>query len=330
MILGPHNGSQGALDMGLAPDVLPGGAPVGDAAARAPFEQQWGGALPTAPGMTAIEILQAAADGRVKALWIASDEWIRSAPDRALAEKALATAELVVVNELFFTATAQRAHVVFPVAAFAEKEGVVVNGERRLQKSNRVLSPRRGTKPDWEVFQLVAQALGANWRYRTAEDVWREVQRVVPALQGLGWAMLMPLGPQWSSAPRVAASVAPALASSSATGEGLWLLAGGTLFAQGSLGARAETLAKLAGAARAFLNPGEASRLGLAAGDHVELTGPAGALSLPAEADDSVPPGAVFVPYALVEPGLNVLGAPKGAGLRVQVRKAARAEKAHA
>ena len=70
------------------------------------------------------------------------------ADDRALVEKALATAELVVINELFLTETAQRAHVVFPVASFAEKEGVVTNCERRVQKAHRALSPRRGTKPD--------------------------------------------------------------------------------------------------------------------------------------------------------------------------------------
>ncbi len=330
MALGSQNGSQGALDAGLAPDVLPGWANVADAAAREPFEKQWGGALPAGAGMTAPEILQAAAEGRVKALWIVSDEWLRSAPDRALAEKALAQAELVVVNELFLTDTARSADAVFPVAAYAEKEGVVVNAERRLQKSNRVLSPRRGAKADWEVFQLVAQALGATWRYRTAEDVWREVQRLVPAWQGLGWATMMPLGPQWSSSPRVAASVAPVAADAAGAGEGLWLLAGGTLFAQGSLSARGATLAKLAGRARAFLNPGEASRLALASGDRVELAGPAGALTLPAEADDSVPAGAVFVPYALGEAELNRLGAPRGAGLQVKVRKVASAEKAHA
>ncbi len=140
---------------------------------------------------------------------------------------------------------------------------------------------------------------------------------------------MMPLGPQWSAAPRMAASVAPVAADAPA-GEGLWLLAGGTLFAQGSLGARSATLAKLAGRAKAFLNPGEASRLAIGAGDRVELAGPAGALSLPAEADDSVPAGAVFVPYALGDAELNRLGAPRGAGLQVRVRKVASAEKAHA
>src|SRR5207249_10917158 len=137
MYVGPQNDSQGALDMGLVPDHLPGYVPLADAAARAGYERAWGCALDGTPGMSAPEILRAAAEGRIRALWIASDHWLASAPDRALAEQALSRAELVIVNELFLTDTARAAHVVFPVAAFAEKEGVTVNCERRLQRSAR-------------------------------------------------------------------------------------------------------------------------------------------------------------------------------------------------
>lgn len=321
---GPHSGTQGALDMGLVPDLLPGYVPVADAAARSPFAKQWGAALEAAPGMTAPEILAAAAAGRVKALWIAGDEWLRSAPDRALAEQALARAELVIVNELFPTATAQRAHVVFAAAAFAEKEGVRVNCERRLQRMARALAPRRGTRGDGEVFQAVARALGADWNYRSNEDVFREIARLVPGYHGLSWASLLPLGPAWACEPRVAASVRPAVAASPAAGDGLWLLAGGTLFQQGSLGQRIGLLAKLAGPAVARLHPDELARLGVAAGDALELAGPGGRVTLPAAADEDVPPGAVFVPYAHREAGLNRLGSASGAGLRVTVRRAAR------
>ena len=322
MYAGPQHDSQGALDMGLTPDHLPGYVPVGDAAGREPFEKSWGRALDRQPGRTALEILEAAAAGSVKALWIASDHLLQSAPDRALVEKALARAELVIVNELFLTGTAQAAHVVFPVAAFAEKDGVVVNCERRLQKSTRALSPKRGTRADWEVFQAVAQALGAGWKYRTTEDVFREIARLVPGYQGASWASLLPNGWTWSAA-RVAPSLAPATAATAAAGTGHWLLAGGTLFAQGSLTARSAPLANLAKHARAYLNGAEGSKLGLATGDSVTLAGRAGSLTLPFEADDSVPPGAVFVPYAYAAAELNRLGAPQGAGLQVNVSRVA-------
>jgi NADH-quinone oxidoreductase chain G len=308
MAFGAHHDSAGALDMGLAPDTLPGYA----AAERA--------------GMSAREAVAAAAEGRVKALWIASDDLLASAADRALVERALERCELVIVNELFLTRTAARAHVVFPVAAFAEKEGSTLNSERRLQRSNRALSPRGnrqgggGVRADWEVFQAVAQALGADWRYRTPEDVFREIARVVPGFQGLSYALLLPEG-ACLGGPRVRARIEPvAAAPAVAAGEGLALLTGGTLFADGSLGFRSDTLSRLAGATRAHLAPAEASRLGAEAGDRVELSGPAGSLTFALEIDDAVPAGAVFVPYAGAE--LNRLGVPSGAGLRVKLRKA--------
>jgi NADH-quinone oxidoreductase chain G len=330
MYLGPQNDSQGALDMGLLPDRLPGYLPVAEAPARATFEKQWGGALPPGPGLTAPEILRAAAEGRIKALWIASDHWLRSAPDRALAEKALAACELVIVNELFLTETARRAHVVFPAASFAEKEGVVVNAERRLQRTARAISPRRGARSDADIFQAVARALGAGWSYRGAEDIFREIARLTPGYRGLSWASLLPLGLQWTLEaplpPALQPAAPPAPLAAAGPSDGLWLLSGGTLFLQGSLSQRGTLLPELAKQAAAFMHPSQAGRLGLHAGDRVRLEGPAGSITLPVKPDDSVPEGSVFVPYAYAEVEINRLGAPTGVGLRVSARKAAVAE----
>ena len=328
MYMGPHSDSQGALDMGLTPDCLPGYVPIADVKARAAFEQAWGAPLAMGAGLSAPEILAAAAEGRIKALWIVGDQWLKSAPDRALAEQALARAELVIVNELFLTETAQRAHVVFPASAFAEKEGVVVNSERRLQKSVRALAWRKVVKPDWEIVQSVAQALGARWTYRSAEDVFREIAKLVPGYVGTSWATLLPLGAQWSvSSPRVPASVggtslAPAGKDQApANGDGLWLLSGGTLFLQGSLSYRGALLPKLAKHARAYLHPDEAKRLGVADGAMIDLASSAGSVRLATEVDESVPAGSVFVPYAYDGVELNRLGMPPGAGLRVRAAR---------
>jgi predicted molibdopterin-dependent oxidoreductase YjgC len=176
------------------------------------------------------------------------------------------------------------------------------------------------------VFQDVARALGAEWRYRTTEDVFREIARVVPGFQGLSYATLLPNGGWISGAPAVArvAAVTPPAEAAAVKGDGaMALLSGGTLFADGSLSQRSDTLAKLAGVTRARVSPAEASRLGIDAGDRVELSGPAGSLTLPLELDDSVPAGAVFVPYAGAE--LNRLGAPSGTGMRVGLKRAAAA-----
>jgi len=333
LYLGPQNNSQGALDAGLVPDHLPGYVPVTDATGRAPFEKAWGRAIPAAPGLTAPEILRAAAEGKIRALWIASDHWLQSAPDRALAERALAACELVIVSDLFLTPTARAAHVVFPAASFAEKEGVTVNAERRLQLGARALSRRPGARTDFEIFQAVARALGADWNQRGAEEVFRELARLSPAYRGQSWATLLPLGPSWALeaplAPRFGAAplrgIAAAAPSPSANGDGLALLSGGTLFLQGSLAHRGTLLPKLAKRATAGIHPTEAARLGVGEGDTLRLEGPGGALELPARLDEEVPPGAVFVPYAYAEVELNRLGVAPGARLRARAAGGAHA-----
>jgi len=101
------------------------------------------------------------------------------------------------------------------------------------------------------------------------------------------------------------------------------LLAGGTLFAQGGLSRRGTLLPKLAKQATAALHPSDGDRLGLEPGERVRLEGPAGAIELEARFDDTVPSGAVFVPYAHAGGDLNRLGAPAPQGLRVRVQRAA-------
>ena len=323
MYAGPQHDSQGALDMGLVPDCLPGYVPVGDAAGREAFEKSWGRPLDRAPGRSALEILEAAAAGRVKALWIASDHLAaeRAGP-RARREGA------------------GHGRVGDRERALPDRHGA---GRARRLPGRGVRREGRGRRqlraPAAEVHAGAVAAGAARaptgrssrrWRsrsarpgsYRTTEDVFREIARLVPGYQGASWAALLPNGWTWS-APRLPASLAPATAPAAAAGGGHWLLAGGTLFAQGSLTARSASLAKLAKHARAFLNGAEGSRMGLAEGDSVTLAGPSGSLTLPFEADDSVPPGAVFVPYAYAAAELNRLGAPKGAGLQVNVSRVA-------
>jgi predicted molibdopterin-dependent oxidoreductase YjgC len=135
---------------------------------------------------------------------------------------------------------------------------------------------------------------------------------------------LLPLGPTWSRPPGPSALAAVSDGTPPAgAANGLWLLSGGTLFLQGSLSYRGELLPRLAKHARAWLHPGEASRLAVGDGETIELSGPGGVVRLPAALDDAVPLGAVFVPYAYAEVELNRLGVAAGGGLKVAARKAA-------
>jgi predicted molibdopterin-dependent oxidoreductase YjgC len=335
MYLGPQNDTQGALDMGLharlscpAMDRWPMPRRVRRTRKRGAIRSM------AEAGLSAPEILKAAAEGKIKALWIVSDNWLRSAPDRASVEQAMANAELVIVNELFLTETARRAHVVFPASAFAEKEGVVVNCERRVQKTVRALAWRKGCRPDWEIFQSVAQSLGARWSYRSAEEIFREIGRLVPGLPRHELADAACRSVRSGRAKALPPSQGAVAASPSHNGaapaDGLWLLSGGILFLQGTLSHHGELLPRLAGAARATLHPDEAARLQLTEGDEIDLRGPNGPIRLPVVLDPAVPVGSVFVPYAFPGIELNRLGAASGHGLRVTVSRAGHPEPVNA
>ena len=228
---------------------------------------------------------------------------------------------------------------VFPVASFAEKEGVVVNCERRLQKTVRALTPRKGTRGDGEIFQAVARALGARWSYRSTEDVFREIARLVPGYRGISWANLLPLGTPWMSEDRGQPRLAPVTPEAAPAGEGLAVLGGGILFLQGSLSHRTALLPKLAKAPRAVLHPEEAKRLAVADGERIELEGPGGTIRVAVSLDAGgkfipangqaarVPEGSVFVPYAHAEIELNRLGKPSAPGLKCQARRVSSPER---
>jgi NADH-quinone oxidoreductase subunit G len=134
----PGGNSRGALDMGVRPDAGPGGAAI------------------ATPGLSAREIWPAAAEGRVRGLYIAGLNPAKSSP--AIAE-ALAQLELLVVQDLFLTETAQLADVVLPAASFAEREGTFTNAERRVQRFRQARQPQGDAPLDWLVFQDLARTL---------------------------------------------------------------------------------------------------------------------------------------------------------------------------
>jgi NADH-quinone oxidoreductase subunit G len=182
----------GARDMGLLPDLLPGYAPVGDAAARARLAEAWGGPLPEEPGLDYAAMLA----GGVRALYV-----IGANPARHVDPSALERLAFLVVQDLFLTETARRADVVLPTVAFTEKDGTFTNTERRVQVVRRAMTPLVGARPDWEILRDVARALGLDWGYRAAGDVLAEIGQCVPLYAGATRRALGPYGAQWPLVP---------------------------------------------------------------------------------------------------------------------------------
>ena len=193
-----QNNVQGNADMGAMPDLATGYQPVADPGVRAHLRSVWGAPPPAAPGLTLPEMLDAAAAGSLRALWVQGEDLAQSDPHQTHVLAALERLELLVVQELFLTETARRAHLVLPAAGVLEQSGSFTNAERRVQRVRAAVAPPGEARPDWEVIRDAARALGLDWRYPDPADVLDEIARAAPALfGGLSLARLDGDGLQW-------------------------------------------------------------------------------------------------------------------------------------
>ena len=189
---------QGACDMGGLPNVYPGYQKVDDPAIRDKFATAWKAQLSDKPGLPVTEMINRAAEGKIKALYIMGENPYLSDPDQHHVEHALEQLDFMVVQDIFLTETCRFAHVVLPATSFAEKDGTFTNTERRVQKLNKALIAPGQAKIDWEIIQLLAQAMGGEgWNYKSSSDIMREVNTVTPSYGGITHERLGAKGLQW-------------------------------------------------------------------------------------------------------------------------------------
>jgi formate dehydrogenase major subunit len=189
---------QGACDMGGLPNVYPAYQKVTDPNAKAKFEKAWGKPLSDKIGITVTEMIDKAYDGELKALYVMGENPFLSDPDQTHAIEALKRTEFLVVQDIFLTETAELADVVLPASTFAEKTGHFTNTERRVQRLNVALKAPGEAKDDWEIIQLIAQAMGADgWNYTSVEDITAEINELAPSYAGLTWERVGKFGLQW-------------------------------------------------------------------------------------------------------------------------------------
>ena len=159
-----QNNVQGACDMGGLPNTYPGYQYVTDPAAQAKFEKAWGVPLSNKVGLTVTEMLKGLGTGQVRALYVIGENPMTSDPDLNHVREAMTNSEFIVLQEIFFSETAQYTDVVFPAASFVEKEGTFTNTERRIQRVRRAVpSPGEAKADSWIVVELAKRliALGA-------------------------------------------------------------------------------------------------------------------------------------------------------------------------
>lgn len=185
-----QNNVQGASDVGLIPMVYPDYQPVADDETRLKFQALWDKELDPNPGLTVVEIMHAIHDGKLNGVYIMGENPAMSDPNLNHARESLAMLDHLVVQDIFLTETAGFADVVLPASAFPEKTGTFTNTDRRVQLGRQAVNPPGDAKQDLWIIQELANRLGENWNYPSAEEVFAEIRQAVPSMAGMTWERL--------------------------------------------------------------------------------------------------------------------------------------------
>jgi formate dehydrogenase major subunit len=198
---------QGACDVGCLVNVFPGYVQVTDEAKRKVLAQAWGAEdLPGKVGLTTVEAMHAAAEGKVRAAYIMGENPMMSDPDTSHVEKALRKLDLLVVQDIFPSETAFLAHVILPASSTLEKDGTMTNTERRVQLIHPVVKAPGMAIPDWQITAQIATRFDAKmgikrnseqWVFPSAEVLFNELAAVTPIYAGMSYARLDSEGLQW-------------------------------------------------------------------------------------------------------------------------------------
>ncbi len=326
-----QNNVQGASDMGALADLLPGYIPVADEEGRRRLARLWGREdLPASPGLSVVELMEAALEGRVRGMLVMGENPVVSDPAAGETTRALEGLEFLVVQDLFLTETARLAHVVLPVACWAEKSGSYTDTERRVQWSPKGVEPPGQARPDLEIIGELGRRLGLWDRVPGPEEVLAEINRALPAYRGITPERLQaaPEGVFWPC-PDPAHPGTPILHRerfATPTGRGrfypvayrpppevpdarfpLWMTTGRVVvhYNSGSLSRRVPELAAYAPEVWVAVHPQDARRLEVEDGETVRMRSPRGDIQARVQVSDHVQPGLVFLPFHF--PGVNAL-----------------------
>jgi formate dehydrogenase alpha subunit len=326
-----QNNVQGACDMGALPVVYPGYQRVDNPAVREKFERAWGKNLNEKPGLTITEMIQAAHEGRLKALYVMGENPMLSEPDLDHAREALSRMELLVVQDIFLTETAQLADVILPAASFAEKDGTFANTERRVQRVRKALDPPGEARPDWEIIAEISKRLGYPMNYRSSAEIMDEISRLTPIYGGINHERLNRGGLQWPCWDRKHSGTPILHKGQFSRGRGKFhvvhdrppaelptsaypmILTTGRILEHwhtGSMSHRSRVLETLVPESHVEINPADANELGIVEGDVISLSSRRGTVQTKVKKTHRVRPGQAFMAFHWREAPANRLTNP--------------------
>ncbi len=321
-----QNNVQGACDMGALPDVFPGYQKVANPEVRERFAAAWNCQLDSTPGLRIPEMIDLAAEGYIKAMYIMGEDPALTDPDITHVRRALANLDFLVVQDLFISETAKFADVILPGASFLEKDGTFTSTERRVQRVRRALKPRGESRPDWQIICDLATRMGYPMHYDSPEQIFAEMAGLTPSYAGISYARLEGDGLQWPCPAPDHPGTKFLHAGRFPRGKGLLqgieyqppaeltdeeypilLTTGRMLYHYGITTRHSPSLESYRPEEYAEINPAQAAELGVQTGDKVTVVSRRGRLVTKVRVTDRVPPGIMFMTYHYKESPVNIL-----------------------
>jgi formate dehydrogenase alpha subunit len=327
-----QNNVQGACDMGALPNVYSGYQKVTNPGARRKFERAWRKKLPVNPGLTIMEMMEAARVGNLKAMYVMGENPLMSDPDLHHVRESMEGLEFLIVQDIFPNETSEFADVVLPAASFAEKDGTFTNTERRIQLLGRAAGQIGESMPDGEIICALAEKMGYGMSYRGAYEVMEEIAFLTPSYGGVLHHRLSDgFGLQWPC-PDINHPGTPYLHRKNfAKGLGTFitveflppdelpdeaypfLLTTGRLsfhYHTGTMCRRTAVLEREEPECLVEINPADAERLGIRKTTRVRVSSRRGSIEPRALVTGRTPEGTVFIPFHFVEAAANILTNP--------------------
>src|SRR5690625_3202724 len=336
-----QNNVQGASDAGLIPMYLPDYQSPTKAEVRAHFDSVWEGewavepGINPKPGLTVVEIMDAALEGDIKGMYVQGENPAMSDPDVTFVRAGLAKLEWLVVQDIFLTETAYYADVVLPASAWPEKVGTVTNTNRQVQMGRKALSPPGDAREDFWILVEMGKRLGLPWTYTHPREVFEEMKKTMPSLDNITWerlesensVMYPSLSPEDPGQPIVFSDAFPREsgrakftpadivppAETPDTEYPMILTTGRQLehWHTGSMTRRTAVLNWAEPEASASLHPRTLRKMGITPGELIRVTTRRGAIELMAREDRAIASDMVFIPFAYVEAAANTLTNPE-------------------
>ncbi len=327
-----QNNVQGACDMGALPNVYTGYQAVADQKVKKRFEEVWRAKLPARPGMTIMEMNDAAYEGRLKAMYIMGENPLLSDPDIGHVRQAMERLEFLIVQDIFPNETSEFADIILPAASFAEKDGTFTNTERRVQLLRKAIDPVGESKPDWEILCDLTNRMSCRISYRGTYEIMEEIALLTPPYGGIHHHRLQEgFGLQWPC-PDTNHPGTPYLhrkkfarglgtfipvdfvpPDESPDGDYPLLLTTGRIafrYHTGTMCGRTVVLDREEPACYMEMNPADAEPLGIGRGSMARVSSRRGSISVKVSVTRRTPKGIVFIPFHYRDAAANILTNP--------------------